>query len=60
MPSRNGISPTTTAWTRQVQIMTERRSYRSTNTPAMSPTTRLGTAVAISVTPTRKAEPVTE
>ena len=38
--------------------MTLRRSQRSTKTPAMRPTTRLGMAVAISVTPTRNAEPV--
>ena len=58
MPSRNGIVATTTPWSRLLAIITRRRSQRSTKTPAMSPTTRLGMAVAISVTPTRKADPV--
>ena len=50
---------TTTPWARLLAIMTLRRSQRSTKTPAMRPTTRLGMAVAISVTPTRNADPVT-
>ena len=58
MPSRNGIVATITAWSRLLAIMVLRRSQRSTNTPAMSPTIRLGTAVAMRVTPTRNADPV--
>ena len=49
---------TITAWSRLLAIMVLRRSQRSTNTPAMSPTIRLGTAVAMRVTPTRNADPV--
>ena len=49
-------APTTTAWIRHVQIMIRLRSWRSTKTPASSPTTRLGTAVTISVSPTASAE----
>ncbi len=55
-PMRNGMIATMTACPRLLAIITERRSYLSTKTPAMSPTTRLGTAVAISVTPTRNAD----
>ncbi len=57
-PIRNGISATVTAWSRFVTIITRRRSQRSTNTPATSPTSTVGIALAISVAPTRKAEPV--
>ena len=49
---------TMTACPRLLAIITERRSYLSTKTPAMRPTTRLGTAVAMSVTPTRNADSV--
>ena len=42
MPRTTAMSPTTTAWIRQVAIMIRLRSCRSTYTPASSPTMRLG------------------
>ena len=35
------------------------RFHRSTKTPAIRPTSRLGAAVAISISPTKATEPVT-
>ncbi len=59
MPMTTAMSATTTAWTRQVARMTPRRSWRSTNTPASSPTTRLGRTVTMSVSPTARVDSVT-
>ena len=50
--------PTMTDWMRHVTTRIFLRSWRSTYTPASSPTTRLGTAVAMSVRPTARADPV--
>ena len=54
----NGMLTTSTAWIRSDAIMIFLRLYRSTKTPASSPTTRLGIAVTISVRPTASADPV--
>jgi len=58
MPMTTAISPTMTAWIRQVTMRIFLRSWRSTKTPASRPTTRLGTAVTMSVRPTASADPV--
>ncbi len=54
----NGISAASSARSRSALSMIRLRSHWSTNTPAIKPTSRLGSAVAISITPTLSAEPV--
>ena len=56
--TRKGIENTNTARIKSAVTIMRRRSKRSTNTPAISPTTRLGAAVAININPTLAAEPV--
>src|SRR6266571_9148778 len=52
------MKKTTRARDRSAVTMITLRFQRSTKTPAIRPTSRLGAAVAISINPTERAEPV--